>query len=61
MWDPGIPGIIIIIKVAILIYIAAAISSHKISVSNTDLFIKIKRLKAITINNHKLSLVIFYW
>ena len=58
MWDPGIPGIIIIIKVAILIYIAAAISSHKISVSNTDLFIKIKRLKAITNDNFFLSLVI---
>jgi len=51
------PGNIIVVKVAILLYIAAAITSHKISVNNTDLSIyqPIKRIYLITSDNAFLS------
>jgi len=60
LWDPGIiSGSIIVIKVAILLYIAAFFLLQVLNNdSNTDLFIKIKRLKAITNDNFFLSLVI---
>ena len=56
-WNKG-PGIIIVVKLAILLYIAAAISSHKISDSITDLSIyqPIKRIYLITSDNVYLSI-----
>ena len=58
MWDHGIiPGIIIVIKLAIQLLRALAISSHKISDSITDLSIyqPIKRIYLITSDNAFLS------
>ena len=58
MWDHGIiPGIIIVVKLAIQLLRAAAFSSHKISVNITDLSIyqPIKRIYLITSDNAFLS------